>query len=120
MADTKAVPILDFAVLSDDPRPADPRPGVIETVWRFQGEVDGRWQPGEELGEVHIHEPRNKQFVAEFTFDKGPDRYRPVHVKGDVPYTGGRAWEGKGRAKAKSDGREEPVDIESRNPKKWG
>lgn len=120
MADANAVPILDFSVLSDNPRPADPKPGVIETVWRFEGEVDGKWQPGEELGKVRIHEPGNKRFEAHFTFNKGPDKYRPVTVTGEVPYTDQRPWEGKGRARAKSDGREKDVDIEGRNPKKWG
>jgi hypothetical protein len=120
MADASAVPILDFSVLSDNTRPADPRPGFIETVWRFEGEADGTWQPGEELGEVHIHETGKKRFVAHFTFDKVTDRYRPVTVKGDVPSTDGRSWVGKGRARAASDGREKDVVVESRNPKKWG
>ncbi len=125
MADANAVPILDFSVLSDDPRPADPKPGVIETVWKFEGEVGGEWQRGEELGEVRIQESANKRFTADFTFDNDPVT---VTVTGPVPHTGGRPWKGKAKAKAKShgrekdksDGREKDVPIESRNPKKWG
>jgi hypothetical protein len=120
MADENPVPILDFPVISDEGRPADPKPGVIEKVWRFGGEVDGQWQRGERLGEVRIEEPGDRQFVAHFTFDEGTVKYRPVTVTGAVPQEDGRPWVGTGRAKAQSDGREQDVDIEGRNPKKWG
>lgn len=106
-------PIFDFPVLSDEARSADPKPGVIETVWRFEDD----WERGEELGEVHITEPGGKQFKAQFTFTNSS---RPVTVTGDIPETDGRPWVGRGRGKAKSDAREKEIDIEGRNPKKWG
>ena len=114
MPDQTEQPIFDYAVLSDGGEASKEQGGSTETVWRFVS-----WDPpfGNAIGEVRITAPSDRRFVAHFTFTNGS---RPVTVQGDIPETDGRRWVGRGRARAKDDGREEDIDIEFRNPKKWG
>ena len=118
------VPIFDFPVLSDERvyagRPlAEAGPGqrVVsdEKVWEFVGD----WERGDELGSVSIEEvpttrPGRIRFTA--TFDFGDND--PIVVTGFVPGNG--SWAGRGRGAANGGGKQGAVDLEGRNPKRWG
>ena len=113
MPDGSEQPIFDFAVLSVEREGYEGPSDWTETVYRFTS-----WDPpyGDPIGQVRITEPGGKRFVARFTFQGS----RPVTVTGEVPETDGTRWVGRGRAQAKDDGREKDIEVESRNPKKWG
>ena len=114
MPDETPQPIFDYPVISDGSEGSKGQGGSTETVWRFES-----WDPpyGDPIGGVRITETGSDGFVAHFTFT---DSSRPITVQGDIPETDGRKGAGSGRARAKDDGREEEIDIEFRNPKKWG
>jgi hypothetical protein len=120
----EGVPIFDFPVLSDERvdagrslAEAGPGEPVFsdETAWRFVGD----WERGEELGSVSIEEipttrPGRTQFRAMFDFHE----YPPVVVMGYVPGDG--TWMGVGRGAAQGGNRNGTVEVEGRNPKRWG
>jgi len=123
----EGVPIFDFPVLSDDRvyagrtlDEAGPGEAVLsdETAWKLVG-TDEHWEPGTYLGSVTIQEipttrPGRTEFRATFDFDD----YDPIVVTGFVPGNG--SWIGRGRGAAHGGGRHGPVDVEGRNPKRWG
>jgi len=120
----EGVPIFDFAVLSDErvdagrslaeAGPGEPVFGD-EAVWTFVGD----WERGEELGSVTIQEipttrPGRTEFCATFDFDD----HDPIVVTGFVPGNG--SWVGRGRGAAHGGNRHGAIDVEGRNPKRWG
>lgn len=119
------VPIFDFPVLSDDREyvrgnldapVAGERIVSNERVWRF---ID--WGDRTELlGNVTIEEvptgrPNRVKFEA--TFDL--TGHETIVVKGYIPWDDG-PWVGRERGGGTGGGRTQPVDLEGRNPKKWG
>ena len=118
-------PIFDYPVLSDERENAgrslaDAGPGQRvfgdEKVWRFEGD----WERGEKLGSVTIEEIPTTQggrvlFRATFRFDKGGG---PIVVTGFVPGDG--SWVGKTRGAAHGQNHQAEIDVEGRNPKRWG
>ena len=118
------VPIFDYPVLSDERvsagrslAEAGPGQRVFsdETVW----ELIGDWERGKKLGSVTIQEipttrPGRTEFCATFDFD---DR-SPIVVTGFVPGDG--SWVGRGNGAAHGANRHGAVDVEGRNPKRWG
>jgi hypothetical protein len=124
---SKPVPILDYPVLSRDRRYAK-RGASLATAKRGQKVTSTehvyRWKDwnttGRYLGTVTIDETPQvgtgkTKFTAVFTLTGGIR----VAVDGFVP--GDRKWAGKGRAKARMAGRPpKDIDIEGKNPKKWG
>jgi hypothetical protein len=118
-------PIFGFPLLSDERENvgrslAEAAPGQRvfgdERVWKF---LDG-WEPGEELGSVTIEEiptphPGRVLFRAVFRFDQGGG---PIVVTGFVPGEG--TWVGSTRADAHGQNQHREIDVEGRNPKRWG
>jgi hypothetical protein len=123
----EGVPIFDFPVLSDDRvyagrtlDEAGPGEAVLsdETVWELVG-TDEHWEPGTYLGKVTIQEipttrPGRTEYCATFDFDD----HDPIVVTGFVPGNG--SWIGRGRGAAHGGNRHGAVDVEGRNPKRWG
>jgi len=86
---------------------------------------DVDWKKGKhgpEFGSVkltHADEENPKSVVAVFTFDDGDE----VTYDGGVPGNG--SWKGKGRTTfregtGKFENRNDEIDVESVNPKRWG
>ena len=110
---------VDPLVSEGDPPNRPPKLGDqwTETVW-FEDPPPGSWShSGPSIGTVEIEAlapPGSPNFHAHFHFDAYPD----VDVDGKVP--GGDRWRGKGKAKAKGPKPDKDVNIEFRNPKRWG
>ena len=125
MEEQAQVPIFDFPVLSDERQnvgrnlaEAEPGQRVFgdERVWRLEGD----WERGEELGSVTIEEIRTTRagrvlFRAVFDLD---DQIGPILVTGFLP-SGGK-WDGATRGAAHGRGRQGNINVEGRNPKRWG
>jgi hypothetical protein len=121
----RRLPIFDYHVISEG-GPPNRKPGdkpKENDVWDepvYKEEPpDGNMNHGDlTVGTVKIHAKRpekNPEFDADFTFIDPPAR---IKVDGKVP--GGDKWEGKGKAHAKGEGREDHnIEIEFRNPKRW-
>ena len=111
-------PIFDFSVISEGGEGRKSNPPWDETVWEADSPTS--WNKGQKLGEVRMNpmgSSPNPDFRATFKWDDR--RYKPSQVEGKVP--GGDQWQGQGKAKAKSEGRDDKeVDIEFVNPKRWG
>ncbi|HET7236743.1 MAG TPA: hypothetical protein VFK59_09970 [Actinomycetota bacterium] len=108
-------PIFGYPVLSDGQMDAKNPNRWTETVWEWTDS----WEPaGDPIGSVTIVDHgATEGFTATFDF-KGPPF---TIVTGKVPTKDGRRWNGKGRATARKQGREDKeIDIEFVNPKKWG
>jgi hypothetical protein len=117
-ATEKREPVFDFPVISEG-GPTKPKKDEVwtEKVWEEDPPV-GSWKhTGQSIGEVKMKalgEESAPDFEARFRCKD----YDDVDVEGKVP--GGKDWQGKGKAKAKGPKPDKQVDIEFRNPKRWG